>query len=76
MRDLIEIEPLKLPAEAWRDHKKLTRFLESVEACMNKLIGGLKQHSNLVARELLLRPNYAEEYESLRLNIAEQFNLD
>jgi hypothetical protein len=27
---------IKLPMEAWRDHKKLTKFLGDVEKTMNK----------------------------------------
>ena len=38
MDDLLELQPVKLPAEAWRDHKKLTRFLADVETTVNKLV--------------------------------------
>ena len=41
--ELIDLQPIKLPNEAWRDHKKLTRFLTEVEATINKIITGVKQ---------------------------------
>ena len=33
---------IKLPNECWRDHKKLTRFLQDVESSVNKLVHGNK----------------------------------
>lgn len=40
--DIIDLQPIKLPNEAWRDHKKLTRFLTEVETTINKIINGVK----------------------------------
>ena len=41
--EIMELEPLKLPDEAWRDHKKLTKFLESIEFIVNKMVTGVKE---------------------------------
>ena len=37
---LINLKPLKLPAEVTRDAKKLEKFLEEVSKTINKLIRG------------------------------------
>lgn len=67
--DIIDLQPIKLPNEAWRDHKKLTRFLTEVETTINKIINGVKQQTKNTAKELVLRPTYAEEFQHLRDNI-------
>ena len=36
--DFFEMKPLKLPPDAWKDQKKLTRFLGEVMNYVNKLI--------------------------------------
>jgi hypothetical protein len=58
--DLLEIQPVRLPAEAWRDQKKLTKFLTDVEFTLNKIIAGVKEQTRITANELVQRPTYAE----------------
>ena len=71
INEIVDLEPLKLPDEAWRDHKKLTRFLESVEFIVNKMMIGAKEQMRLTAKELVARPSYSEEFANLRDNINE-----
>lgn len=65
----MNLEPIKLPADAHRDGKKIARFLETVEQALNKLIAGAKQQTKITARELVARPTYAEEFDNLRDNL-------
>ena len=43
--DILELTPLKLPNEAWRDTKKQSKFLNDVEFTINKIIAGLKEQT-------------------------------
>ena len=61
-----------MPNDAWRDSKKLTRFLTEVETALNKLIEGTSKLTRLTASELVLRPTYVEEFENLRDNMKNQ----
>lgn len=64
--DILELQPIRLPAEAWRDHKKLTKFLQEVEMTVNKLIEGVQEQTRTTAEEFMSRPTFAEEFVSLR----------
>jgi hypothetical protein len=35
IKDLSTLKALRLPKDCWRDHKKLTSFLENVEKTLN-----------------------------------------
>jgi hypothetical protein len=39
--ELKTLAPIKLPMDAWRDHKKLTKFLGDIEKTVNKQIIGI-----------------------------------
>ena len=67
--DIMETPSLNLPAEAWRDHKKLTKFLKDVTVTVNKLIKGCQEQSKVFAIELINRPTYAEEFQNIRDNV-------
>jgi hypothetical protein len=62
------LEPIKLPNDAWRDHKKLTKFLSDCERTVNKQITGMKKLMDTIADEILARPTYSETYFNFRLN--------
>ena len=66
VEDFFDLKPLKLPADAWKDHKKLTRFLGEVQTYMNKIIKACQIQTKLTATELVARPTYAEEFENIR----------
>ena len=38
IQDFFDMKPIKLPADAWKDHKKLTRFLGEVHEYLNRLV--------------------------------------
>ena len=69
VEELANIDPVKAPTGDTRDLKKICRFLESVETCLNKLILGVKQHQKLMAKELVMRPTYEEEASNMRENL-------
>ena len=63
------LEPIKLPNDAWRDHKKLTKFLGDTERTVNKQIIGMKRLMDTFTNEILARPTYRETYFNFRLNV-------
>lgn len=65
------MKPLKLPANAWKDHKKLTRYLADVEDYVNKILRACQIQSRLIATELVARPTYAEEFQNIRNNVTD-----
>jgi hypothetical protein len=65
------VPTLTLPNDAWRDHKKLTKFLKAVETSMNNQIKGVTKLMEKFAEELLARPTYSETYFNFRLNVRE-----
>ena len=69
VEEFFAINPLKLPANAWKDHKKLTRFLQDVTDYVNKIIRACQIQSRLIATELVARPTYAEEFQNIRNKI-------
>ena len=62
---------MTLPNDAWRDHRKLTKFLKAVETSMNNQIKGVTKLMENFATELLARPTYSETYFNFRLNVAD-----
>ena len=69
VEDILDIRPLKLPNDAWKDHKKLTKFLQDVMLTVNRLIKGAQRQTKTTANELVARPTYAEEFANLRENV-------
>jgi len=67
--ELRGMTPLKLPLDAWRDHKKLTKFLGDVEKSVNKQIAGVTKMMDTFTNELMARPTYAETYWNFKLNM-------
>ena len=63
------MRPLKLQSDAWKDHKKLTKFLSEVMTYINKIVKGCQLQTRLTASELVSRPTYAEEFQNIRENI-------
>ena len=39
--EILALVPIKLPTDAWRDHKKLTKYLTDVEKTVNKALVGM-----------------------------------
>ena len=64
--DFFDIKPLKIPQDAWKDHKKLTRFLTEIQGTINRLVKACQVQSRLTANELVARPTYAEEFQNIR----------
>ena len=67
--EFFDMKPLKLPPDAWKDHKKLTRFLGEVQTYVNKLVKACQIQSRLTATELVARPTYSEEFQNIRDNV-------
>ena len=67
--EFFNITPLKLNPDTWKDHKKLTKFLENVRDSINALNKACQVQTRLVATEMIARPTYAEEFTSIRENI-------
>ena len=38
VEDFFELKPLKLPTDAWKDYKKLTKFLSEVQVQLNLIV--------------------------------------
>jgi len=70
IQDFFDMKPIKLPADAWKDHKKLTRFLGEVHEYLNRLVRACQMQTRLMATELVARPTYAEEFQNIRGNMA------
>ena len=66
VEDFFELKPLKLPADAWKDYKKLTKFLSEVQVQLNLIVKACQIQTRLTATELVARPTYAEEFVNIR----------
>jgi hypothetical protein len=69
IHELTGLVPLKLPNDAWRDHKKLTKFLGEVEKTMNRQIIGMQKMMDIFSKNIIARPTYHETYFNFRLNV-------
>jgi len=69
VQELDDLINVKLPNDAWRDHKKLTKYLQDVEYTVNKLLEGSKRMMDVFSNEILARPTYAEQYNNFRINV-------
>ena len=49
VEDILDLQTIKLPAEAYREPKRLTKFLADVEMSINKLILGVQELNRLTA---------------------------
>ena len=62
MSELIEMAPIRLPRDVYKDQKKLNVFLNQVHVMLNKLLRSCQNFTKLMATELVARPTYAEEF--------------
>ena len=69
VQDFFDMKPIKLPADAWKDHKKLTRFLGEVHEYLNRIVRACQMQTRLMATELVARPTYAEEFQNINGNL-------
>ena len=69
IHELTGLIPLKLPNDAWRDHKKLTKFLGEVQTTMNRQIIGMQKMMEVFSANIIARPTYHETYFNFRLNV-------
>ena len=70
------MKPLELPSYAYKDQKKLARFINDVHIMMNKLLKACQQQSKLTAVELLARPTYSEEFQNLRSSLPKAVSIN
>ena len=38
IRDFFDLKPIMMPTDAWKDHKRLSKFLFSVHDTVNRLV--------------------------------------
>ena len=69
VNSLMSLKPLKLPGDLAARDGKLRRFLQDVEAVVNKMIRGVQRQTQLTAEELTHRPTYQEEFKNVRENV-------
>ena len=69
IQDFFELKELDKPTEAWKDQRKLSKFLYGIHEVVNTLIRACQQQSRLVANELIARPTYAEEFQNIRKDV-------
>ena len=67
--ELFEIQKLKVPANCWKDSKRMEKLLLDICKTVNALTKCCAAQTRLTATELVARPTYVEELQNIRDNV-------